>query len=570
MSSHRLDLREIIVEALVDHFPQCAHDVVAVATETTEHLSRLAETAFLRLESAVKGQVAGLLRSQLQEESVRLAELHVLVTGFLVEKWRQRKEKKPLNSSDLAEYAKVLGNHAVALGRSGRTDQALVCEREVRNSFEGLVRKDRRRHEPDYATSLSNYAAYLSEVGQSDEALEHAKQALEIRRRLAQTRPDRYEPDYAGSLSNYANGLSAVGQSDEALEHAKQALEHAKQALEIYRRLAQARPDRYEPDYATSLNNYAACLSAVGQSDEALEHAKQALEIYRRLAQARPDRYEPDYATSLNNYANRLSEVGQSDEALEHAKQALEIYRRLAQARPDRYEPDYATSLSNYAAYLSAVGQSDEALEHAKQALEIRRRLAQARPDRYEPDYAGSLSNYANGLSAVGQSDEALEHAKQALEIRRRLAQARPDRFEDTRLSASCLMHFLSWLCDRHATDSPLPDPNAIPETIRPRRRPVLVLYTAFVQGCLAADEASRAKAFEQVHLAWDILPLADRSAVRDCWLCAAAWCETLVPEMLAQVDWQAEWRSFKTQRHGRVPHWMVEVARRLSFRWPS
>ena len=379
LSSHRLDLREIIVEALVDHFPQCAHDVVAVATETTEHLSRLAETAFLRLESAVKGQVAGLLRSQLQEESVRLAELHVLVTGFLVEKWRQRKEKKPLNSSDLAEYAKVLGNHAVALGRSGRTDQALVCEREVRNSFEGLVRKDRRRHEPDYATSLSNYAAYLSEVGQSDEALEHAKQALEIRRRLAQTRPDRYEPDYAGSLSNYANGLSAVG-----------------------------------------------------------------------------------------------------------------------------------------------------------------------------------------------QSDEALEHAKQALEIRRRLAQARPDRFEDTRLSASCLMHFLSWLCDRHATDSPLPDPNAIPETIRPRRRPVLVLYTAFVQGCLAADEASRAKAFEQVHLAWDILPLADRSAVRDCWLCAAAWCETLVPEMLAQVDWQAEWRSFKTQRHGRVPHWMVEVARRLSFRWPS
>ena len=341
-------------------------------------------------------------------------------------------------------------------------------------------------------------------------------------------------------------------------------------SLEIYRRLAQTRPDRYEPDYAMSLNNYANRLSEVGQSEAALEHARQALEIYRRLAQTRPDRYEPDYALSLNNYANHLGEVGQSEAALEHARQALEIYRRLAQTRPDRYEPDYAASLSNYANRLSEVGQSEAALEHARQALEIRRRLAQTRPDRYEPDYAMSLNNYANRLSEVGQSEAALEQAEQSLAIYQRLAAKRPEKFDYDVINAACSMQFLSWVCDRPATDCALPDPDAIPPTVRPHRRPELELYAAFVRGCLAVDGASRSDAFKRVQSAWGSSTIGGKTATRAYWLCAAAWCATHAPDGLEALDWQTQWQSFVTQRKGHVPWWMLEVARRLSFRWPQ
>jgi tetratricopeptide (TPR) repeat protein len=469
LSSQRFDVHQIVVEALVRQFPHCVQDVMAVATASSGQLARLAEAAFARLKLQPKSQVAGLLGSRVAGDSVQLAGLYVLVSGHEVEKWRKKKEKKKLDSADLADYATALSNYAVRLRDVGRSEDALEHAQQALEIHRRLAQARPDRYDPDYATSLSNYATYLSDVGRSVDALEYAQQALEIRRRLAQARPDRYDPDYATSLSNYAGHSSEVGRSEDALEHAQQALEirrrlaqarpdrydpdyatslsnyavslrdagrnedaleHAQQALEIRRRLAQVRPDRYDPHYARSLSNYASHLRDVGRSEDALEHAQQALEIHRRLAQARPDRYDPDYARSLSNYANHLSDAGRSEDALEHAQQALEIRRRLAQARPDRYDPDYATSLSNCASRLSDVGRSEDALEHAQQALEIHRRLAQARPDRYDPDYARSLSNYASHLSDVGRSEDALEHAQQALEIHRRLAQARPDRYD--------------------------------------------------------------------------------------------------------------------------------------------
>jgi hypothetical protein len=517
LSAQRAELHEILVEALVRHFAHCTQEIVAVATETTGQLSRLAEIAFTRLPPATQSQVTGMLTPLLRDESVQLAQLQRLVTGYLTEKWRQRQTKKSLSSGEMASYAQALVNHSIALARIGNNDEALQSGRESLNTYKQLVSIDHQRYDPGYATSLSNYACYLDELGRSDEAVAHAKEALEIRRRLAQTTPD-----------------------------------------------------RYDSDYATSLNNYAKYLNEVGRSDEAVAHATNALEICRRLAQTTPDRYNANYAMSLDNYATYLSAMGQTDDAEAHAKQALEIRRRLAQARPDRYDSDYARSLSNYANRLADVGRSDEAVAHAKQALEIRRRLAQTRPDRYDSDYARSLSNYAINLSAMGQSLEALEHATQAVEIFERLAQARPDRFDDERFNISYSMYFLSWLCDRPAIGRVLLDPNSIPDTIRPHRRPVLIIYVAFLQGCLAADEASRAEAFTRVHSDWSMLPLAGRIATRQDWLCAAAWCAKSTRGTVAQVDWKAEWRSFVMQRHGHIPHWMLEVAQRLAFQWPD
>jgi tetratricopeptide (TPR) repeat protein len=426
LSTQRADLHEILVEALIRHFGHCVQDVVAVATETTGHLPRLAEIAFTRLSLATKSQVSGLLSSPVVENSVQLAELNCLVKGYVVEKWRQKQNIRALSQHDMANYGDALGAYSSALGHIGRHDQALECARQCLETCNKLWCIDRAQYDPVYARSLSNYARHLSEVGRTDEALEHAKQALEIR---------------------------------------------------------------------------------------------------RRLAQAHPGKYEPAYATSLDNYAGHLRDVGRSDEIVRHAKMALELRRRLAHTSPDLYEPVYATTLSNYAIVLGDVGQSEQAVEHGRLALEIRRRLAQTRPDRYDSNYAMSLNNYASHLSEVGRTDEALEHAKQAVAIYQRLSAKRPERFDDSRMNVACFMHFLSWLCDQPPIGCVLPDPNTIPETILPHRRPVFILYAAFVQGCLAADEASRADAFKRVDAEWRILPLAGRTAAREYWLCAAAWC---------------------------------------------
>ncbi|MBP8789289.1 MAG: tetratricopeptide repeat protein, partial [Azonexus sp.] len=211
LASQRLDVHEIVVDALVRQFPHCVHDVVAVATESTGQLARLAEAAFARLAPQPKSQVAGLLGSRLAEDSVQLSGLYLLVSGHQVEKWRKKKERKKLGSADLADFAGSLMNYSVALSRTGNYDQALVVAGEAFKVFQILAQADRQRHDPDYAMSLSNYAARLSDVGRSEDALEHAQQALEIRRRLAQARPDRHDPDYAMSLSNYAARLSDVG-----------------------------------------------------------------------------------------------------------------------------------------------------------------------------------------------------------------------------------------------------------------------------------------------------------------------------------------------------------------------
>ena len=333
LSTRRPELHETLVEALVGHFAHCAKEVVDLATETTGQLPKLAEIAFERLSPAIKNQLVGLLRPMLREDSVQLAALKCLVTGYVIKRWRQRQSNKALNVTDLASYAQALGSHAVALANVGSDDDALQCARESLDTFKKLVTIDRRR-------------------------------------------------------------------------------------------------------------------------------------------------YDPDYATALNNYANRSGEMGQSEAALEHAKQALVISERLAKNRPARFE------------------------------------------------------------------DERFRHA--------------------------CFTYFLSWLTGQPMIGCTLPNPQSIPETIRPHRRSVLKFYAAFLRSCLASNEASRAELFKEVLSDWVVLLLADRMNAREFWLCATAWCAMYAPKLVEQVNWQTEWRSFTAQRHGRIPHWMLEVARRLSFKWPN
>src|ERR1043166_7717444 len=328
-------------------------------------------------------------------------------------------------------------------------------------------------------------------------------------------------------------------------------------------------PVRFEPNYATSLSNHANHLSEAGRYEEALEYSSQALEIRRRLSQKNPDRFEPDFATSLSNYANDLSEAGRYEDALGHNSQALEIRRRLSQKNPDRFEPDFATSLSNYVNHLSALGKHDEALEHDSQALEIRRRLSQKNPDRFEPDYADSLSNHASALGETGRYDEALDNSSQALEIRRRLSQKNPARFADDLFRSICFTQFLDWLNyqDKGADESELDQMlSFIPE----HQHPLMLLFSAFVEGCMAKEQTARAAAFRRALSSWSELSTAGRTDAEPYRLCAAAWCAANEPADSEGAELLDDWRRFTERRQGRIPQWMSEVARRLQFRWPE
>ena len=172
-------------------------------------------------------------------------------------------------------------------------------------------------------------------------------------------------------------------------------------------------------------------------------------------------------------------------------------------------------------------------------------------------------------LSDLGQSDAALEQAEHSLAIYQHLAAKRPEKFDDNVINTACSTQFLSWVCYRTAKDCALPDPDAIPPTIQPYRRPELELCAAFVQGCVASEEASRKAAFKRVQSAWGSLTVGGKTVTRDYWLCAAAWCATHAPDGLEALDWQTQWQSFVTRRKGHIPWWMLEVERRLSFQWP-
>jgi tetratricopeptide (TPR) repeat protein len=319
---------------------------------------------------------------------------------------------------------------------------------------------------------------------------------------------------------------------------------------------------------AMDLGNYAVALHRTGRAKQAVSWALEACKHSESLA--RKDwRYESIYATSLSNYANYLGDVGEFKEALTQAQQALKIRQRLVEKNSEQYEPDYATSLNNYAGHLSDVGEFKEALKQTQDALEIRQRLAEKNPDQYEPDYATSLNNYAGRLNDVGKFREALKQTQDALEIRQRLVEKNPVRFVGDLVNGICLLEYFNWLHNPSDLDSEseLPDVKTVLATILPGP---LLLFATFVQACRAIDQSARAENFIQVLSIFESLSLAERTKVEILWLCANAWCAKFAPKAVAEVDWQTNWAQYASQRQGRLPYDMKEVARRLEFQWPA
>jgi hypothetical protein len=195
--------------------------------------------------------------------------------------------------------------------------------------------------------------------------------------------------------------------------------------------------------------------------------------------------------------------------------------------------------------------------------------LSQKKPDRYELDYAISLSNHAAHLADAGQNEEALVQVREALEIRQRLAPKNPVRIAEGLLINLCVRDFLAWLCDQDkaAVQSNLDQTMAL---IPSHRRAPTRLYLAFVEACGATDQVTRSGSFRRVLSNWHDLSTEQKAEREADWLCAAAWIARFEPRDFVEPRWEANWRQYSKRRNGRVPQWMLEVARRLGFQWPE
>lgn len=465
------DLHETAAEALARNFAHCYQDILAVAVETSGDLPAAAEKAFERLQPAEKSQVAGLLEKPLLQDSIQLAELACLVTGYLVWKSHQKYLRKQ-NTDNKEHYAGMLINYSATLGNAAYSEQALVRSQEACLLFQQLHALAPARYAQNYALSLSNLSGDLNDNGQSSKALEVAQQALEIRKLLVQKDKAHFESDYASSLSNYSNRLSESG-----------------------------------------------------QHEKALEFSHQALEILDKLVQKDPTRYEPEFANFLSNYANRLRDNGRYEAAKTYSYSSLKINKRLAEMNPDRFESYYAISLNNHAIFMSEIGQCHEAFDAAQTALEIH----------------GKLNMKA------------------------------PSRFAEVQFNSICMAMLLRWMLDATSVcDDDLEIINKIPTTIPPHRQKLFRLYSSFVKSCCCSKVSLRNESIQHMRTSWEGLSLAEKQRAQPYWLCAAVWCAAYSPETVADLAWQTDWKKFANQRQGRIPYWMLEVARRLEFQWPD
>ncbi len=557
------DLNETVAEALARNFAHCYQEALAVAVETTGDLPAAVEKAFERLQPKEKSQVAGLLEKKLLQESVQLAGLACLVTGYLVWKSHQKFLKKQCTDNK-KYYAGMLINYSVSLVNAGFNEQALPHSQEACQLFEQLHVLNPAHNAADYALSLSNYANRLSDAGKNAEALVVALHALEIRKRLVQKDKARFDSDYASSLNNYSNCLSESGQHEKALEFSLQ-------ALDIREKLSEKDPIRFESDYASSANNYALRLIDVGQYEKAIYYSKLALDIRQRQAQLNADHYEPMYAGSLSYYANCLRNEGLQEKALEFSQHALEIRQRLARKNPSRFEPEYANSLSSYSNRLRDNGEFETAKMYSSRSLEISKRLTKTNPDRFESNYAMILNNYALFLCEIGQYHDAFDAAQTALIIRSKLNMKVPYKFAEDLFNSNCMVILLRWMLKTTTIyDDDLEKIHVIPIIIPFHRQKLFRLYSSFVIACCYSQAPHCKESMKQVLASWEGLSIYEKQDAQPYWLCATAWCATYVPEAIANLDWQVDWHKFTKQHQGHIPHWMLEVARRLEFQWPD
>ncbi|HSH86563.1 MAG TPA: tetratricopeptide repeat protein [Methylophilus sp.] len=329
LSHHRSAIHDALVLAIACNFKHIIYDVLEVAIETQGYLGELLVEAFKRIEEPLKGQIAGILDSLLQNQSLQLAKLDYVVCKYLVEKKLIKFRASKMGISDKENLGDLYVNLSLA---------------------ENLI-------------------------GLSESALESSSESVKIFTELSNSHPNRFEASYARSFHNHANRLSSFGLI-------KDTIEFSKIALNVYKRLSIRDKKQYELKYVNCLVNHSNWVALVGSPQEAHTYCQQALKIYKNLAESN-ERYLENYANGLVNMASRLENLGKYSEALEYCRQAVDIRKKLAEINQDRFEPFYATTLVNYSFFVGLSGDYKDALIPITEALNLFKKFASKLPEKY-------------------------------------------------------------------------------------------------------------------------------------------------------------------------------------------
>ena len=156
----------------------------------TADRAELADLASLALQLAPQPELAATLASQLPEDSTGLAALAATVTSQATDHHRQLAAARP--DAFTPDLARSLDTLAVALGRLGQGEEALVASEEAVAIYRQLAAARPDTFTPDQARSLDNLAAALAGLGRGEEALAAAEEAVSLHRQSAAAQTDAF------------------------------------------------------------------------------------------------------------------------------------------------------------------------------------------------------------------------------------------------------------------------------------------------------------------------------------------------------------------------------------------
>jgi tetratricopeptide (TPR) repeat protein len=263
-------------------------------------------------------------------------------------------------------------NHAIALHRAGRLDEAEAIYRRILkvdpDNAEALhllgvvagqlgdhdecVRLIERAvsHDPDVAKYHANLGTALMELRRFDVAARVFERAVAL------------DPDYTEAHYNLGLALESRNRLDEAVASYRHVLE-------------------IDPAHADACNNLGVALQLDGRIGEAREYFRRAVAI------------EADHVHALSNLGRSILEDGSAEEALVHLRRALEI-------NPD--DPDVLACIGDA---LSEQGDLESSEAHLRRAISI------------DPNHAGARSRLGSLLARQGKGrlDEKLSIMERAL-----------------------------------------------------------------------------------------------------------------------------------------------------------
>ncbi|WP_231949846.1 tetratricopeptide repeat protein [Alloactinosynnema sp. L-07] len=179
-----------------------------------------------------------------------------------------------------------------------------------------LLRAQRPTDASALGMCLHNHALALGKLGRTAEALYSLDEAIHLRRMLVKGKPDLHQPLLAESLNDLGRRLGELGR-------------HADGLIALEESVALFRKTDNADGLAMSVNNLAIRLCDLRRHEEALTATDEALDLYRRLSADNPAAYLPLLAMTMDNLELRYRHLGRHRDARAAAREAKAIRRGI-------------------------------------------------------------------------------------------------------------------------------------------------------------------------------------------------------------------------------------------------